>query len=290
MVTVHYRVGGLSVSLESEEEDILPTLEGLFPRLPPSAVPKDALLLRVTTEEAGFALRGGGEVYRTNRRDTLVPAIEAVIRARYLAQAAGAFPLHSSGCLTRSGEALLFLGTPGAGKTTLLLRAMAAGVAGLSDEIHLWDPATGTVEAYLRAYAVKEGTFRTFPALRVLRSPAAPSWWNGHRLWYVAKADSARRRSRARYPLAGLVLLSGGSLTAPLRPVPQWQRLSLLLPHAWGDGSALSGPGFVGAVRALTALPLWQGGVEAALDWCLETESVAAGTGSPPCQLSSATL
>lgn len=271
MFMIRYDIGVVRVAVESDVEEARPALERLFPAAPAAVAPPDAVL-RVRAAASGFSLIGIGEPYRSDRRDTLVPAVEARIRARYLAASGEAIPLHSSGLLTTAGGAVLFLGEPGAGKTSLLLRAMATGAAALSDEIHLWDPTTGAVEAYPRAYAAKEGTFRIFPELGRARPAGRPSRWGGHRLWYVAPARPAARRAR----LAALILLSRERMDEPLRPVPQWERLSALLPHAWGDGTALCGPSLDTLVRALTRLPLWRGGAERALDWFLGPASAVA--------------
>lgn len=274
MFTIHYRVGDLPVAVASEVDGVKPVLEGLFPVVP--AAPT-AAVIRIAAEAEGFSLSGLGEPYRSDRWDRLVPAIEARIRAAYLAAAGEAIPLHSGGLLTPTGRAVLVLGEPGTGKTTLLLRATTAGVSGLSDEIHRWDPVSGLVDAYPRAYAVKEGTFHSFPELARLRPEGRPSLWNGHRLWYVAPGRPAARR----VPLAALVLLSREHRDVPLRPVPQWERLSALLPHAWGDGSALCGPAFAPVVHALARLPLWRGGADRVLEWFLGPAAAVAEPRDP---------
>ncbi len=265
MATIHYDIGGLRVSVRSRIEELRPVLETLFPRWSGEDDGSSPIHLDIAADGDGFSLNGVGEPYHTPSSDTLIPALEVRIRALYLARAGESLPLHSSGFLNAKGEAVLILGPSGAGKTTLLLKALVAGSHGLSDDLHLWDPVTGVVTAYPRAYSVREGTFDAFPDLTWMAAGVRPSRWNHQRLWYIHPGRSATFSPPRPVKLAALVLLSHTPGDDSLQLVPQWQRLSALLPHIWADEMVLLDGQIPTILRALTKIPVWRGTAEATL-------------------------
>lgn len=265
MVTVHYDIDGLRVTVRSQVGELRPALETLFPRGAGEDDGSSPIHIDIASDGSGFSLAGAGEPYRTPSSDTLIPALEARIRILYLKRTGQALPLHSSGFLNDEGEAVLILGPSGAGKTTLLLKALAAGFHGLSDDVHLWDPVAGAVTAYPRAYSVREGTFDAFPDLKWMAAGVRPSRWNNQRLWYINPPRAATFHPPRPVKLAALVLLSREMGDDSLRLVPQWQRLSALLPHAWADETSLLDGQIPVILRALTEVPVWRGTAEATL-------------------------
>lgn len=267
MLTIHYDVGRLPVTVTTSVEAIQATLTDLYPSVP--AHVEDAALFRITKNQASYSLLGPGASYHTTERDTLVPALESQIRDLYVTRADHAWVLHSSGFLTDQGEAVLVIGQPGAGKTTLALRAIAGGACGLSDELHLWDPQNGVVVGYPRAYAIKEGTFRAFPEFLGMVGGRSPSQWNDRPLWYVNPHRLGLYEAAKPATLRALVFLSRQGDQQALRPVPHWKRLSTLLAHAWVSDRVPFGDRFGDMLSALEAIDVWEGGPDAVLEMYL---------------------
>ncbi len=264
MLTIHYDVGRLPVTVTTSVDAIQATLTDLYPSVP--AHTENAARFRITSDQVSYSLLGPGVSYHTTERDTLVPALESQIRDLYVAQADRAWVLHSSGFLTDQGEAVLVIGQPGAGKTTLALRAIAGGACGLSDELHLWYPQQGVVVGYPRAYAIKEGTFRAFPEFLNLIGGLAPSQWNNRPLWYVNPHRLGLSDSAKPVTLRALVFLSRQGDQQALRPLPHWRRLSTLLSHAWVSDRVPFGDRFGDILSALEAIDVWEGGPDAVLE------------------------
>lgn len=277
MLTFHYDVGRLPITVTTSVEALQPTLADLYPSVPAHA--EDAALFRITSDQASYALVGPGVSYHTTEPETLVPALESQIRDLYVARADHAWVLHSCGFLTEQGEAVLAIGQPGAGKTTLALRAIAGGASGLSDELHLWYPQQGLVVGYPRAYAIKEGTFRAFPEFLSTIESRPPSQWNNRPLWYVPPHRLGLDESVKPARLRAIVFLSRQGDQSALRPVPHWKRLSTLVSHAWVSERLPFEDRFGDILSALETIEVWEGGPDAVLDrylGCSMTESCSA--------------
>jgi hypothetical protein len=263
---VRYNIDGMTVAVESSVDELLPTLNNLFPLSAGEADPPSRWAFSIVVEQGSFLLTGGGQPYRTTDISTVVPILEGRIRGQYLDRAGSEWAFHSSGFLNKDGEAVLALGESGAGKTTLALRAVAAGACGLSDELHLWSPATGLVVGLPRAYTVRKGTVEAFPHLRPIIARLDAHQWGGQPLWYVNPNAFSLFHPAKPAKLNSFVLLSRTMQGRSLRLLPQWQRLAALAPHARMPGGSLQEKQVIEHMQMLSRIPVYEGAPDAVLD------------------------
>lgn len=267
--TIHYSIDGMRVAVESSIDELLPSLHDLFPVSAAGARPQGQNVFFMGREKNSFWLTGGGPPYRTNDVSTLMPILEGRIRSHYLDRAESEWVFHSSGFLNRDGEAVLVLGESGAGKTTLALRAIAAGALGLSDELHLWSPTTGSVVGFPRAYSVRKGAVEAFPHLQPMIARLDAHQWGNQLLWYVNPQRFSPFHPTRPARLNACVLLSRKMPGRSLRLLPQWQRLAALAPHTRMPGSPLLEEQMPEAVQRLSRIPVFEGAPDAVLDHVL---------------------
>src|SRR5262249_38357962 len=170
--TARYSVLGIPVAVTSDEPDALLRVDesyAAFRAAPATVGAPIALQLLRATSEPGYVVTDAAGSQRWNvYQDALLDLFDRLVHgllAQLLAQ--GVYVVHAGAVVFR-GAALAIAGRSGQGKTTLTLGLLRRGLALLSDEFAVVEPAERRLLPYHRSLHVRPGTPELIPELRFL--------------------------------------------------------------------------------------------------------------------------
>lgn len=175
--------------------------------------------------------------------DELLLGVDRALNAAAVAHLGQTYLLLHAGAVARGGQGLVLPARSGAGKSTLVAGLLAAGFDYLSDEVAIFDVATGRLLPFPKCLGIKAGSRRVLrPQFPALAGPARRVAREA--LWHLAPPAGAWPTGPVR--LAAVVVPQYVPRARPrLEPIPPREALQALLDqaanvHAFGgDGIAL---------------------------------------------------
>jgi hypothetical protein len=229
--TAHRRafsMHGVGISVVTDLDDAVTLLDETFGEFAAPAGPEGVFIEVLRSGNGdGFLVTGadGGSQTAPDAHAALLAMLNAVagtvVSGLYRQ---GLLAIHA-GALVHRGRALVIAGRSGHGKTTLTLALVRAGLAFLSDELAVLDPATRTVHAYPRSAHVRPTTLALIPELEPLCGRAQRDLGDGNE-WVVTPRELATAFPGCRAtaaPLGAVILLDApadAARSARLSPVP----------------------------------------------------------------------
>lgn len=136
-----------------------------FPKIDPGSLGARGLDARLKSQETGFGVEVQGN--ESSSHGDLVSAIRALnhkVLHAAMALSRSEFYVHA-GVVGLSGGAVVLPGLSMAGKSTLVLALALGGATYLSDEILVFDPASGRISPFPRAPKLRDICVPYFPSL-----------------------------------------------------------------------------------------------------------------------------
>lgn len=161
-----YRIGGISISITSELDEVLGDVAALYRGYPQGGTHANGTIRMEVRKVKGRRLRrpryriagDGEEIGRERQRDEVLPFLEWGINWRVIATRSEYLQLHSA-ALVHRGAGCIFAGASGCGKSTLAAALLSRGWGYLGDELALVYPASLSLQPFPKALCIKAGSF-----------------------------------------------------------------------------------------------------------------------------------
>lgn len=165
--SIHYRIGDIAVSLQSELVEVLEDFTALYRGCPEGTADSDRTIrmeVRVGNNarlgRKRYLIFGDGKRLGSERRwHEILPSLEWGINSRVIATQSNFLQLHAATMVYR-GKGVIFAGPSGCGKSTLAAALLSRGWRYLSDEFALINPNTLRLHPFPKALCIKRGAFK----------------------------------------------------------------------------------------------------------------------------------